>query len=295
MRSERSRSLHRRDVGGDQHRSPQCERAHHQRDPDAQRQPHVSRHRAQPRLDATRLPRDDHRRDSPHERFGERGAQTSSTDAHAEAIDEGEIQHEVERSGTDKQVERGLGVRHPSERARRRKHHEHAGDTGEGPTQVLHRLPLHFALRSQGCCQPRCEGEGKSRDHDAECEGQPHRLHTEFCGATLIPGSDLAGHRRGRAVCEENHDAGHRREDDGTDAQPRQRQGSEPADDPRVRQRHQRLSDESGEGRNGEREDSAGQGHPASLWADSRGAEPRRAQAPATYAPTSTHLLQVLR
>ena len=202
----------------------------------------------------------------PHEcdgraHLGEQGAQSGARDPQpleqAGAVDEDDVEHDVGEVARDRHHERRPGVLEPAQHAgggehQQHRHGPHQRDVQVGDGQVLD--------PRTGAEQPH-HGAGQRQRHrgdqGSDQGGEPEAVDALRERTAAVPRTDLAGHRRGGAVGQEDAQAHQGAQHRGGDAERRELRRAEVTDDGGVGEQEERLRDQGQEGRDGEPEDLA--------------------------------------
>ena len=147
----------------------------------------------------------------PHERrahadLGDDGAPRRAGEAPAEAVDEQQLEHDVDRVRGDEDVQRRAQVRDPAQEALAgaREHEERRAERGD--PQVRRRLVEDLALAAHQRRDRAGERGGRQQQHEPDPGAEPQRLRAEPRRLLLLPGAVQPRDARGRAVGEEVED-----------------------------------------------------------------------------------------
>ena len=189
-------------------------------------------------------------------------AERRAGDAHpreaqtGDAVDQDEVEHDVGGVAEHRDDERCAGVLEPAQDAgggqhQQQRHGAEQGDVQVGDGEVRDGLgPARTrppAARSSGSATTVTSSPISGR--------QPESVDALRQRAAGVPGADLAGHRGGGAVGQEDAQADERAEDRRGDAEGGQLAGAEVAHDGGVGEQEERLGDQGEEGRHGQPQD----------------------------------------
>ena len=194
--------------------------------------------------------------------LGDRGAGGRADDPPAGAVDERDVEGDVEQVDGDDHAQGRAGVLQPAQHAGRGEDHQQGGQPERDHAQVGGAQRGHLGGGAVQAQDRRGERDQHRGDDQPEQGAQDHAVDAAGQGAGAVPRAEAARHHRGGAIGEEDrqpdHDADHVRG---------QRQApevgrAEVADDEGVGQHQHRLGDQRRERRDRQREDLAVEGAP---------------------------------
>jgi hypothetical protein len=184
--------------------------------------------------------------------LGGHGSPRRSGDSEIEAVDEQELEQEVQHVGGDRDDERGARVLDPAQVAGAGEGQQQEGCADDADAQVLDRERVRVRRRAHHVDDDRREDEPEDGEEHPEPGREPQPVDTEMGSCSTVAGAGLARDRGGGRVGEEVEDAERGGEDRPRDGEAGELRGPEVTDDRGVGEEVQRLRDQREERGNGQ-------------------------------------------